>query len=48
MIIGVLALGFAGVCAVVSFIGSAIPQAQPVKPAADYRNIYRALGPKEL
>lgn len=50
MAIGYLSLCFAGLCAVVYLIGSTIPAnyEKPVKPAADYNNIYRALSPKEL
>ena len=50
MNIGFFALGFAGLCGLVSLIGAAIPgsNVKPIAPAPDYNNIYRALSPKEL
>lgn len=50
MAIGYLAFGFASLFGIISLIGYAIPGTnnKPVKPAADYKSIYRELSPKEL
>ena len=50
MNIGLLAFGFAVLFGIISLIGAASPgtNIKPVKPAADYKSIYRELSPKEL
>lgn len=48
MAIGLLAFGFAGLCAVVAMIGSAFPQDKSRQAATDYRKIYAATLPREL
>ena len=50
MAIGLLAFGFAVLFGIISLIGAASPgtNEKPVKPAVDYKSIYRDICPKEF
>ncbi len=50
MAIGILSLTAAALFGIISLLGAAWPGAnnKPVRPAADYKSIYRDISPKEL